>query len=124
MAWYKVSASPLGNGTSQANLMFYDHLLIAFFIIYKKLGGTDAAPTRKGRKPYRPRSAKGCKNKCLAMNTEINYFLACDIRASHTVRRSGARLGDFRKDARKFYVEKYKSVFAFEGPYDYLKSNS
>ena len=122
MAWYKVSASPLGNGTSQAELTFYDHVLIAFLIIYKNLGGIDAAPTRKGRKPYRPRSAKGCKNKWLGMNTEINYFLACDIRASFTVRRSGATLVDFRKDARKFYVEKYRGAFAFEGPYDYLKS--
>ena len=105
-------------------MKFYDHVLIAFLIIYKKQGGIDVAPTRKGRKPYRPRSAKGCKSKWGAMTTEINYFLACDIRATHTVRRLGATEAEFRKDARIFLVEKHTRDFLFEGPYDYLKGKT
>ena len=31
------------NNTRQAELTFYDHVLIAFLIIYKQLGGIDAA---------------------------------------------------------------------------------
>ena len=54
--------------------------------------------------------------------TKINYFLACNIKASQVVRRSRAALNDFRKDARKFNVEKHTKVFAFEGPYNYLKT--
>ena len=86
------------------------------------MGGIDAAPTRKGKKPYRPRSAKGCKSKWNGMNTEINYFLACDIKATYTVRRSGATEAEFRTDARKFFFEKHTRKFLFEGPHDYLKT--
>ena len=56
------------------------------------------------------------------MLMEINYFLACDIKAGRVVWRSRAALDDFRKDARKFYVEKHTKVSTFEGPYIYLKT--
>ena len=55
------------------------------------------------------------------MQHDINAFLACDIRASYVVRRSGASEKDLRDDALKFYAEKWRSKFIYELAYDFLK---
>ena len=55
------------------------------------------------------------------MQHDINAFLACDIRASYVVRRSGASEKDLRDDALKFYAEKWQSKFIYELAYDFLK---
>ena len=121
-AWYGVSASPLGIGAANKTSPFWKHVLIAYHVIYKTLGGNVAPTSRRGKKPYRPRTDKALKNKWHAMLHDLNAFLACDIRASYIQRRSGASEEDFRIDAKLFYVEKWKKDFTFESTYDYLKS--
>ena len=83
------------------------------------MGGTIAKP-RKGT-VYKLRTGKACKNKWQAMNREVCRFLACDILATHTYRRSGATAEDFRADARKYYLARHQSEFKFETAYDFLK---
>ena len=55
------------------------------------------------------------------MQHDINAFLACDIRASYVVRRSGALEQDLRDDALKFYAEKWTGKFMYEDAYNFLK---
>ena len=44
-------------------------------------------------------------------------FLACDILATHTVRKSRATGADFRDDAWKYYIKKHDSEIEFETSY-------
>ena len=76
----------------------------AYHIIHEKLGGTKAPPPRKGRKEFKPRSAKACFDKWVAMLRKITRFLARDLLDSHTIRKSGATQAGSRRDARIFNV--------------------
>ena len=121
-AWYGVSASPLGLGAANKKSPFWKHVLTAYHVIYRTLGGNVAPTPRRGKKPYRPRTDKALKNKWHTMLHDLNAFLACDIRASYIIRRSGATVENFRTDAKRFYVEKWRRDFTYETTYDYLKS--
>lgn len=55
------------------------------------------------------------------MNTCVTKFMSCDVLATHTVRKSGVTLVDFRKDAKKYCIKRLSSEFKFETAYDYLK---
>ena len=52
---------------------------------------------------------------------DINAFLACDIRASYIVRKSRACELDFKVDAKRFYVERWRKEFCYEGASNFLK---
>lgn len=71
----KKSDSSLGNDARKKSLCFFRK---RSYDVYKQLSGTDPKP-RRGRKCFKARSTKGCKNKWQAMNKEVIWFLACDI---------------------------------------------
>ena len=115
MAWNKVSMDPASNGTSQKRDPFWELVGTQYHVCYRELGGVD---TTNGKKK---RNGKGCKNKWSTMNAQVMRFLACDIQSSHTERKSGHGVEDFRVDALAYYKARHMKDFAFQRVYDYLK---
>ena len=99
--------------------MLFEGKLVAYHFFYKKLGGVATKP-KKGV-VCKARTGRACRNKWQAMNTCITKFLSCDVLATHTFRKSGSTPADFRKDAKKYYIERHDAEFKFETAYDYLK---
>ena len=119
-AWYRVSACPFVTGAGKKKITFWDYGLIVYHTIYKRDGSIVSTPKRSTQM-YRPRTARSLYSKWQKMQHDINAFLACDIRASYVVRRSSASRKDLRDDAKKFYVEKWRSKFMYEDAYNFLK---
>ena len=115
MAWNKVSMDPASNGTSQKRDPFWELVGIQYHACYRELGGIDMSNGKKKR------NGKGCKNKWSTMNLQVMRFLACDIQSSHTERKSGHGVEEFRVDALKYFKARHTKDFTFERVYDYLK---
>ena len=115
MAWDKVSMDPTSNGTSQKRDPFWELVGLAYHDCYRELGGTDI---NNGKKKW---SGKGCKNKWSTMNLQVMRFLACDIQSTHTLRKSGHGVEEFRRDAMLYFFERHHKEFTFLTVYDYLK---
>ena len=115
MAWNKVSMDPASNGTSQKRDPFWELVGTQYHVCYKEIGGVDTTTGKKKR------NGKGCKNKWSTMNTQVMRFLACDIQSSHTERKSGHGVEEFRVDALAYFKARHTKDFAFQRVYDYLK---
>ena len=88
----------------------------AYHTCYKELGGVDSSTGKKRR------NGKSCKNKWGTMNLQVMRFLACDIQSTHTERKSGHGVEEFRSDALKYFKSRHHNKdFAFQTVYDYLK---
>ena len=80
-AYYGVSASPLGNGAGKRKMTFWDHGLIAYHIIFKRMNVPAPTP-RRGTKPYRPRTTMSDNIRSCAFITKINAYMvrnACRV---------------------------------------------
>ena len=119
-AWYSVSASPTGNGTSMTKQTFWETGLIVYHKFCKDRKIVVATPKRSAL-PFRPRTARALQTKWEDMQLKCNQFLAEDHRASHIVFQSGGTDEDFRASALNFYAEKHGEVFDLEHVFDFLK---
>ena len=120
-AWYSVSASPTGNGTSMTKQTFWETGLIVYHKFCKERKIVVATPKRSALS-FRPRTARALQTKWEDMQLKCNQFLAEDHRASHIVFQSGGTDEDFRASALNFYAEKHGEVFDLEHVFDFLKS--
>ena len=116
MAWYHVGANPAGKGTSHTRDVLFEGIFVAYHFFYKKLGGVAA----KSKKCVvcKARTRRACRNKWQALNTCITKFMSCDVLATHALRKSGSTPADFRKDAKKYCIERHDAEFKFETAYD------
>ena len=120
-AWYSVSASPIGNGTSMTKNDFWETGLIVYHKFCKDIKIVSSTPKRSAL-PFRPRTARALQTKWADIQLKCNQFLREDHRASNIEFQSGGTEDDYRAAALNFYAEKYREVFDLEHYYDFLKS--
>lgn len=124
VVWYHISANSASLGACQRLDVWLDGLfenvLVGYHYFYKKMGGV-IAKSKRGV-VFKSITAKACNFFWPCMNREVCRFLACDILATHTVRKSRATEAEFRADVKRYYIKKHACEFKFESVYDSVKN--